>query len=245
MNIDDYFKNPEKVEIISEELNNLQQLKIYTDDLLEKNIIDINVFTLLSKLSNKNKAICNFNSVTISLKNIEKTYSKYNDLIIIFKKVIKQIYNISLTENENLDNINDEIKMNIYKSFLLDKPDLEYTEDQKDAVKLMIDNLYDYENRSCGVYGSAGTGKTTITVDFIAFLAKHKYIKRVAFTASTNKAVNIIKYKFEPYFANKTLGETFVHFLTIHRLLNYKSSFDAQGNRIFIKKKKGILEHMI
>ena len=87
---------------------------------------------------------------------------------------------------------------------------------------------------------------------------RHVFIGELAFTAPTNKAVNIMKSKMrsnlkslaEIITGRKYNNENFnlddviddinhfgvkVDFITIHRLLNYKNDFDTEGDRIFIR----------
>lgn len=56
--------------------------------------------------------------------------------------------------------------------------------------------LSDHTERMFGLYGYAGTGKTSTITEWIHFLIDNNYIKSIAFTAPTNKAVNICKSKF-------------------------------------------------
>ena len=53
--------------------------------------------------------------------------------------------------------------------------------------------------RTFGLYGFSGTGKTTTIVEIVSNLLKTRLIKSVAFSAPTNKAVNVMKTKFEKY----------------------------------------------
>ena len=46
------------------------------------------------------------------------------------------------------------------------------------------------------LFGYAGTGKTTMIAETIGFLILNKNIKKVCFTASTNKATDVLKSKF-------------------------------------------------
>lgn len=121
--------------------------------------------------------------------------------------------------------------------------------------------LYNNEIKTFGLYGYAGTGKTTVTVKLVNYLIYKGYIKSVALTAPTNKAVNIMKSKFKndinillEKLSNTTddiknmhlnnqldvLEESGykIHFLTIHKLLNFKNDFDVDGSMIFVKGKK-------
>jgi hypothetical protein len=136
------------------------------------------------------------------------------------------------------------------------------TVDQYTAVNKLINFMSDYNKFMFGLYGYAGTGKTTIMTEIIHYLLSHKLISSVAFTAPTNKAVDVCKTKFMnsindlyyTIFKNNQLNITFdemldelahygikIDFITIHRLLNYKTEFDISGDKMFIKQSKNLL----
>lgn len=81
--------------------------------------------------------------------------------------------------------------------------------------------------------GSAGTGKTSIIVDFLSKMAKIK----IAFCATTNKAVSVLENMMNKRLCevdndNKLRKRT--SFLTIHKLLKIKRKIDLEGNEIFV-----------
>ena len=82
----------------------------------------------------------------------------------------------------------------------------------------------DYENKFFILKGSAGTGKTTV----ISQLLKEDRFKnlKIAFSATTNKAVSVLK-EF-----TKTTNNKYA-FLTIHKLLNIKRKIDKDGKEVF------------
>lgn len=47
------------------------------------------------------------------------------------------------------------------------------------------------------LFGYAGTGKTTLITEIIGFFIMNKNLKKVCFTASTNKATDVLKSKFD------------------------------------------------
>lgn len=134
---------------------------------------------------------------------------------------------------------------------------IEFTNDQSNAINQIIQFTSDRNSKTFCVYGHPGTGKTTVIVELVNFLIMKGYIKSIAFTAPTNKAVNIMKSKMRSNI--KTLFEGItgkkynnefnlenivddinnlgikIDFLTIHRLLNYKNDFDTEGDRIFVR----------
>ena len=137
------------------------------------------------------------------------------------------------------------------------KEKLKFTNDQKEGIRKIINFLTNNEISSYGLYGYAGTGKTTLIVNLISFLLKKRLINSVVFTAPTNKAVNIMKSKFRNEISNlldKEIVESFdknitfqeqlrllsksgynINFLTIHKLLSFKNEFNSSGEKIFQK----------
>lgn len=122
----------------------------------------------------------------------------------------------------------------------------QFTKDQIIGFQYIINTIFNHTFNSIGLYGYAGSGKTTVVIHLVHHLLVNKLIKSVAFTAPTNKAVNIMKAKFRSCVGEKShlLDEYFSNFITIHKLLNYSTDFDTSGNRIFVKKNKNsILEY--
>lgn len=207
-------------------------------------------------LSNIELFIKTINS--IDYENIDdKTRKEYPDIIEKFKKkTVKAYPKFFKIDNETFEIlINDDIKVN---SVDLDTIDL--TEEQKKGVNKIYDFIIDNERKTYGLYGYAGTGKTTTLVEFISYLLRNKYINSVAFTAPTNKAVNVMKSKFRPHLKKITekitkrkLIENFnfgdeidnleqqglyIDFITIHKLLMFSTDFSIEGSMIFVRDKK-------
>ena len=81
--------------------------------------------------------------------------------------------------------------------------------------------------------GYAGTGKTTLVTKFINDVIKNKLCRKIVIAAPTHKAVNIAKSKlFDNINSNETISKN-INIMTIHRLLNYQSQIDLDGNRYF------------
>jgi hypothetical protein len=198
-----------------------------------------------------NVNIFNVKKVTDYLNNFDKKlkeifYDKYKNIIkykddkIIFKNkiLLNRILNIKH------DNFN-------------------FTKNQLQVIDELIRFLSDVEQKYFGLYGYAGTGKTTSLVMFITFMLQMNYIKSVVFTSPTNKALNVIKNKFInslyyllnyyqlEYDSSKTFDENIdklkkfglnIQFETIHKLLNYKTEYNPSGNMIFTKEKDNDLK---
>lgn len=80
--------------------------------------------------------------------------------------------------------------------------------------------------------GSAGTGKTSVIVTFLSMLTK----KKIAFSATTNKAVSVLEGMMNARLISldKDKLRKNITFLTIHKLLKIKRKIDLEGNEIFI-----------
>lgn len=177
----------------------------------------------------------------------------------------KNILNVTTKLFNNL--IDDTLHLNInviIESFVNKKKNIfSPTIDQSNAIKKIVNFLANHNQRTFGLFGYAGTGKTSTLSQLFHFLIDNNYIKSIAFTAPTNKAVNVCKSKFrqhalelyEKHFHSDnakacTLDELVdklatigikIDFITIHRLLNYKNDFDIMGDRIFVKGKDNLL----
>uniref|UniRef100_A0A6C0EB50 UvrD-like helicase C-terminal domain-containing protein n=1 Tax=viral metagenome TaxID=1070528 RepID=A0A6C0EB50_9ZZZZ len=140
---------------------------------------------------------------------------------------------------------------------------LEFTDDQKNALHNIMDFLIDKTKNVYGLYGFAGTGKTTTIVELSHFLLKNNLISSVIFSAPTNKAVNVIKSKYRIYLkdlyedmSGEALDDGYnfddivdklltynikIDFVTIHKLLKFKSDFSVDGDRVFIRNGDSII----
>ena len=96
-------------------------------------------------------------------------------------------------------------------------------EDQKNTIKSLLGFLKSSEKIFL-IHGYAGTGKSTI----ITYLLQNKYYKdkKIAMTATTNKAVSVLESLTEP--------SRNISFMTIHRLLKFKRHIDNQGNILYL-----------
>lgn len=182
---------------------------------------------------------------------------KFEDKIIYFNRIIDIINN--KCDNKKIDGLryfilnDDKIEID-YKKMIKLITHIKFTKDQKKGIINILKFLADEKEKIYGLYGYAGTGKTTTIIEIIIFLIKNKLINKIAFTAPTNKAVNVMKIKFKKYI--KELHELFcekecddfdimldnlnyigvtIEFITIHKLLKYEMDYDSEGNLIFVK----------
>ena len=179
-------------------------------------------------------------------------------------KITKKIFAMFFSKIEEKNKLKS--KVSKLHNLIIDekKNHIEFTKDQSKAIKKIFDFLPDFNKRSYGLYGYAGTGKTTIIVEILSFLLKNKLIKSVAFTAPTNKAVTVIKSKFRNYlmdiykiyFPDREILLNFnfdditdklyeigirIDFITIHKLLKFEKDVSLEGDFTFIKSNEGSL----
>lgn len=207
----------------------------------------------LDKISNENKNfIISFNgeiskaNLFIKIINNALFEIKDDELLKMCEVLYPKIFKI---ENNKLEIAKIKIK----------KDDFEFTRDQKIACKKFIDFFINPAKHIFGLYGFSGTGKTTTLIEIVSYMLSNKFIKSVVFSAPTNKAVNVMKNKFEKYirdiyilYSEKSKDEVFelffddlvwrlaefgiiVEFSTIHKLLNFDFDFDMDGKLIFKK----------
>ena len=205
--------------------------------------INVGDYEFLIKFYNKGGPITEFNKVWLIIKNLPNLISLFHKVFPVFQFV----------KNNLLDNasiLNDIVKFN--------EKELIFTNDQIKAMKLLL-TFFTNDKKTVGIYGYAGSGKTTLITKFIVYMFSKKFLKNVAFVAPTNKAVSVMKSKFgndlDVLLGPEHSDETFNYklsllrgqknlnasFLTIHKLLNFKTDFDVNGERIFVKKGKSNL----
>lgn len=187
---------------------------------------------------------------TISMR-VKKVY-----LITKFKDICADMFGhyLKFDKKNGVFRINKSIR---YRMTRVDT--INFTSQQKTSLWKMYDFLIDPNANTFCFQGFAGTGKTTTIVELVSYLIRNSYIKSVAFTAPTNKAVNVIKNKFRPHLRrivksmfDKNLDDNFcfddeigfmeiknikISFLTIHKLLNFKTDYSVTGDMIFVRDK--------
>jgi len=116
-----------------------------------------------------------------------------------------------------------------------DNAKIRLSEDQDKIYNNLINFLKDDKLREILLIGYAGTGKTTLVTKFIIDIIKKKICRKIVIAAPTHKAVNIAKSKlFDNLDENEILSKN-INIMTVHRLLNYKSNIDMNGNKYFAK----------
>lgn len=193
--------------------------------------------------------------------------NKYCDIINTFDEHNKQLlfnkYKSLLKYKDN----NIIFKNKIVINRIFDISNIEFTSNQKEAINKLIRFLSNddkIDNNIFGLFGYAGTGKTTTIAELIKNMIILKYIKSVIFTAPTNKALNVIKNKFSvilqdiykffdiDYDNTQSFDSQLeklkknninIEFSTIHRLMKYKTEFNIDGEMIFVREKDNLLDN--
>ena len=175
-----------------------------------------------------------------------------NSLDISDPSMKKKFYDLS---NELFGNLKLDIRRMIkfYGDFFV------LTDKQRIAIEKLMEFMTS-DSTVFGLYGYAGTGKTTTIIRFMQYLIYDDLVRSIALVAPTNKAVNVIKSKFsdgihfllkkkfsiEPYTVNPLDilkdNKFRTEFITIHRLLNYKNNYQMSGQKVFVRGKKNKLD---
>ena len=220
---------------------------IYLKKILKDKIITQDEFNYLYPIALR------FN--IIRLKKLFKILNKTDNKKIeyIYMNYIKKI----ILHDRNKIKLNTEYIIEKFKK----KIKFDLTEDQYDASIDLIDFLVDETEYMYGLFGYAGTGKTTILVELLSFLVKNKFVNSIVFTAPTNKALNVIKSKIREYlidinnclsdskiFDNSKNFEEIINildnigikieFMTVHKLLKFESELTDDGDLIFVRNTK-------
>ena len=186
------------------------------------------------------------------------SYLKRHNRIIHNDKINEILTKCSIQIPQKIRCVNEDLMNELQES-----ASIEFTKDQLMGITEMIDFLKSSDEHVYGLYGYAGTGKTTTLVELLSYLITNKYICKVAFTAPTNKAVNIIKSKlrnnlktiYDKTFPNSVFDSNnmsemldmlqicgiVIDFMTIHRMLNYKNDVNLEGERIFVKSNGSLI----
>ena len=287
MNLNDYFSNDgnlieqeeNKIEIPREktnikEMSTAELKKMYNKQFVSKmskfvstNVIEATDYSFMLNFLKSKGTIVDSQRYHTIIQNIltnksviELDKTELNEYCSVLFKHLNDLFDDNVNDINNIraDNLINEIEKyntNIFK----------FTNDQKNAIGQLCYFLYDKTVRTFGLYGYAGTGKTTTITKFIHYMLHKNYINSVVFTAPTNKAVNVIKSKFRADLDDlvkrkcksviqnhESLDDILekleekglnVNFLTIHKLLNYKNDFDVEGERVFIKGDKASLDN--
>jgi len=223
----------------------MEEFDNYLIGLIKDNVINTDEYMQLK--------YCNL----LNIKNNLSLISSKNNLSL--KDNFKSIYKNFIKEKDNQIIFKNKIILNR----LIKKSNLIYTKDQTDSINQMIQFFSDKEEKFFGLFGYAGTGKTTTIIDFLMNCIEMKYINSIIFTAPTNKALNVIKTKISDRIKHLLKEHNIeyeqklsfdmncdkikkhninIDFQTIHKFLRYKSEYNQEGEMIFTKDKDNIIE---
>lgn len=132
--------------------------------------------------------------------------------------------------------------------------DIKFTNERKDALRMILNVIKTTKYNFCGMYGYAGTGKTTLITEFMKYLILRKLANKIILTSPTHKALNVMKMKFSEELNNlmlsvnghveNTFGDNLIKlkeygidisFETLHVLLEYSPDM-IDGEKKFHKK---------
>lgn len=242
-----------KDERMSEEEIRIERLKKGLYDMLDRGYIDAIEYAQWIEFIRLNGTINGINRMIGRINEYEKKDNDDIDCLDDFKKTICLAFGrIFKKDTDGKIRINRNIQYNMSRV-----QSIQFTKEQKQGIVRMLRFLMDGERKSFGLYGYAGTGKTTTIVEFVAYLLKNRLIGSIALTAPTNKAVDVIKAKFRPHLkdiveavTNKKIEPNFnfddmitlleshnVHIglMTIHKLLCFQMDYSLDGETIFVR----------
>lgn len=222
---------------------NVVKYREHINNLVTKGNLNLLEYTYLLEFGKDNGCITNVSWLVDIVNSLNNKITK-NIVKEAFPKYFK-IKNEQLIINKNI------------KKGILNLESIELTKEQQKCGKKLIDFIINKDKHTFGLYGFAGTGKTTTSVEIINYLISNEFISSIVFTAPTNKAVNVIKSKFRPHLkriyetiVHKTLSDDFdfedaidklyiedvkIDFVTIHKLLKFKTDYGMDGGLIFTR----------
>lgn len=147
-------------------------------------------------------------------------------MITLYFKKIKPLNDLSESTSSSSESIETKIQ----------KGNIKLTRDQTIALQELLDFITNPKRKAEKFYlltGSAGTGKTFL-VSYIYSVLKDKY--NIVFTASTNKAANVLQATYEGQYTKEEKDDTKnteVNFYTIHKFMNSSRGIDKNGEAYF------------
>lgn len=154
----------------------------------------------------------------------------------------------NIIKNNNVDEIISRMKKMFSDSIYL-------IDERIEAITMLLNLFKDSNEYCCGMFGYAGTGKTTLIVEFIRFMLATKLISSVAFTSPTHKALNVMKtvlsntiqklmqdvgceskQKFDENLEELKQHGIAISFMTLHSLMDYRMEL-TNGEKKFVRQK--------
>lgn len=204
MNILDYYFPEDRAVIVDirKELETKYKNKII--ELKDSGKIDVYDFVFLNKYNG---------SIINSIKFIE-LITKYDD---DFKDICKQLFPHIFTD------------LSLLYLQIIDALPLNLSDDQKKSIQLCCEFLLNPDKTLFGLYGSAGSGKTTVISHLIRFLVDNKFVNNIAAAAPTHQALKVLESKID------IQNNSIIKYHTIQKILGYTKVYDAHNNAKFIR----------
>lgn len=217
--------------------------------------IDICLKELITLISDNKNNIHNINNYKFTIPELKRHLDNIN------LKGSNEVKLKLLEHNAYLKMIDFQLVFNEKKIIKkLKSTEYELTSDQSIVLEL-IGKFFLSTKSIFGLYGYAGTGKTTLAIQIVTNLIKNSYIKKIAIVAPTNKALSVLKTKFSTELKkiieklNLSINDTsfdmiiehlkslniVLDFITIHRLLQLKVDYDDSGDIIYVNNKKTMI----
>ena len=247
------------------------------------NIVHLNKFiTIVNNTNNENlyKLFLSFLSMYFDNYDTEVSDESYEELM-SWIKINKSLPSLNSNDDQEIYyakmcNCLEDNKIHLPKKWkfrMIYDPDfisnkmqsnITFSDEQKVCVKKMLNFLVLSDHYYFGLYGYAGTGKTTIMIEVIFYFLINNCIKSIAFSAPTNKAVNIMKSKMKKYIDKlynklsmngditdfdgkiefiKLMSKIDIQFMTLHKMLGYKNQYGDEGERRFVSLDKPSLNN--
>lgn len=236
--------------------------------LAAKGHIDTLQYTYFDNFIKTSGTVCNINYFLKQIQELQTPKPKQKEFdralvdqftLSIAQSFCKFFKYVESSSTEDKDNSGTQV-LRINKSikyYMSRLESIDFTAEQKKALQSLYEFLIDDERNTFGLYGFAGSGKTTSVVEFVSYMIRNKYLKRISFAAPTNKALNVIKMKFKPHIRiivetlyDKKLDDTFnfdneldfletngivISFLTVNKLLMFHMDYSVTGETIFVR----------
>jgi len=247
-----YIKNMQNTQIIKK--NDHDKLLLIIDKSFPITFWHIftRIIDKLNNIANCQKEECK-NDIEHDHEKQKVTPESLQTLCVLFKNVYgdKYVFDMPLISCVEL----------IADKFINEFDDINFTNGQKLAINKMLNFLEDPKAHTFGLFGYAGTGKTTLITKFVKEIVSRKYITSINFSAPTNKAVNVIKTNFADCIESLIMLTTSkanhyntqskqieylkqcginINLTTIHKLLEYKNELTKNGEKIFVKSEKSL-----
>ena len=250
---------------LTDEEKSIDDFKKILFKLANRGFVDTIQYAYFNEFANNAGTLCNINLFINKVSYICSSSKPLDELDILANNKLLKHFKITIGKAFEkflvYDEENDILRINKNIKYYLTRVDtIDFTKEQKTATHTLYNFLIDNTEKTFGLYGYAGSGKTTTVVEFISYMLINKYLTRIAFVAPTNQALDVIKAKFKSHIKkiieklfDKKLSDMFnfedelefleqnkiiVKFLTITQLLMFQRDYSASGEIIFVRDNK-------